>query len=57
MITLNEENYLGKLIGNTGQPNNLTIALRDSFSARRGEFVRISHQERKSEAETGSIRF
>lgn len=52
MIKLEEDNYLGKLIGNTGQPNNLTIALRDSFSARRGEFVRIAHQERKTEQET-----
>lgn len=52
MIKLEENNYLGKLIGNTGQPNNLTIALRDSFSARRGEFVRIAHQERKTDQET-----
>jgi uncharacterized protein len=52
MIKLEEDNYLGKLIGNTGQPNNLTIALRDSFSARRGEFVRIAHQERKTDQET-----
>lgn len=52
MIKLEEDNYLGKLIGNTGQPNNLTIALRDSFSARRGEFVRVAHQERKTDQET-----
>ena len=25
------DNYLGKLIGNTGQPDKLTVALRDSF--------------------------
>ena len=52
MIQREDGNYLGKLIGNTGQPNNLTIALRDSFSARRGEFVRIAHQERKTDQET-----
>lgn len=44
--------YLGKLIGNTGQPDKLTVALRDSYSARRGEFVRIAHQERRGEAQT-----
>jgi DNA helicase HerA-like ATPase len=52
MMTLDDDNYIGKLIGNTGQPDNLTLALRDSFSARRGEFVRISHQERSNDAET-----
>ena len=31
---------LGKLIGNTGDPMRLQVALKDSFSARRGEFVR-----------------
>ena len=40
----------GKLVGNTGEPNKLTIALRSSFSARRGEFVRVAHQERESES-------
>lgn len=44
--------YLGKLIGNTGQPDKLTVALRDSYSARRGEFVRIAHRERQGEAQT-----
>jgi DNA helicase HerA-like ATPase len=43
------DNHLGKLVGNTGDPNNLIVALRDSFSARRGEFVRIAHQERKGD--------
>ena len=37
--------------GNTGEPNKLTIALRTSFSARRGEFVRVAHQERESESQ------
>ncbi len=36
---------LGKLIGNTGEPMHLKVALRGSFSARRGEFVRILHEE------------
>ncbi len=46
------DNYLGKLIGNTGQPNKLVVALRDSYSARRGEFVRIRHQEARNEPAT-----
>lgn len=37
---------LGKLIGNTGSPTNLRVALRGSFSARRGEFVRVLHSAR-----------
>lgn len=45
----NQENFIGKLVGNTGQPDKLTIALRNSFSARRGEFVRIAHQEREND--------
>lgn len=49
---MDTENYLGKLIGNTGQPDKLTVALRDSYSARRGEFVRIAHQERRNEGQT-----
>lgn len=52
MITPEDDNYLGKLVGNTGDPNSLTIAFRDSFSARRGEFVRIAHQERRGDAST-----
>jgi len=49
---MDADNYLGKLIGNTGQPDKLTVALRDSYSARRGEFVRIAHQERRGEPAT-----
>ncbi len=49
---MDTDNYLGKLIGNTGQPDKLTVALRDSYSARRGEFVRIAHQERRNEGQT-----
>src|SRR5438552_13030748 len=43
---------LGKLIGNTGDPNNLVAILSSSFAGRRGEFVRIHHQEREDEAAT-----
>src|SRR3954451_6125287 len=43
---------LGRLVGNTGDPNNLTAVLASSFAGRRGEFVRIRHQERHDEAET-----
>ena len=41
---------LGKLIGNTGSPTQLTVALKGSFAARRGEFVRIPHVEREGQA-------
>lgn len=47
--------FLGKLIGNTGSPTNLKLALRGSFSARRGEFVRIPHTEREGEPETDCL--
>ena len=40
---------IGKLIGNTGDPMRLQVALKDSFAARRGEFVRILHQEDRAE--------
>jgi len=40
---------LGKLVGNTGDANKLTMIVQDSFSVRRGEFVRIMHQERLDE--------
>ncbi len=39
------DKYIGKLIGNTGNPNDLKIALENSFSAKRGEFVKIKHRE------------
>ncbi len=45
----NGQRVIGKLIGNTGDPMRLQVALRDSFSARRGEFVRIMHQENRSQ--------
>lgn len=47
--------HLGKLIGNTGIPTSLKVALRGSFSARRGEFVRIPHTERRGEDETDCL--
>lgn len=40
---------LGKLVGNTGDAAQLTMVVNDSFSVRRGEFVRIMHQERADE--------
>jgi DNA helicase HerA-like ATPase len=40
---------LGKLVGNTGDASQLTMVVQDSFSVRRGEFVRIMHQERYDE--------
>lgn len=41
---------LGTLVGNTGDPTKVMMVMSSSFAARRGEFVRISHQERDSEA-------
>jgi hypothetical protein len=49
------EKHLGKLIGNTGNPAALSMALRGSFAARRGEFVRIPHTERHGEDETDCL--
>ncbi len=46
------DKYIGKLIGNTGNPNDLKIALENSFSAKRGEFVKVRHTEIDSEGET-----
>lgn len=43
---------LGRLVGNTGDPNNLTMVLATSFSGRRGEFVRIRHQEQEDDLES-----
>lgn len=40
---------LGKLVGNTGDAGKLTMVVEDSFSVRRGEFVRIMHREREDE--------
>jgi len=46
------EKYIGKLIGNTGNPNDLKVALENSFSAKRGEFVKIKHQENKTDKQS-----
>jgi DNA helicase HerA-like ATPase len=43
---VNEDRYLGTLVGETGGLQ-INIALRDSFSGRRGEFVRVLHQEER----------
>lgn len=43
---MTEDKYLGTLVGETGGLQ-VNIALRDSFSARRGEFVRVHHQEER----------
>ena len=42
---------LGRLVGNTGDSHKLTMVLENSFSVRRGEFVRIMHIERIDEQE------
>lgn len=38
---------LGRLVGNTGDPTNLTMVLNSSFAGRRGEFVRVHHREQE----------
>ena len=43
---------LGKLVGNTGDPYGLSMVMISSFAGRRGEFVRIRHQELEDEAPT-----
>ncbi|MEQ8819816.1 MAG: ATP-binding protein [Sumerlaeia bacterium] len=43
---------IGKLVGNTGDPSNLLMVLTSSFACRRGEFVRVSHQERQEDSPT-----
>lgn len=46
------DKYIGKLIGNTGNPNDIKIALENSFAAKRGEFVKIRHKETSNDPET-----
>lgn len=48
---MQEEQWLGTLVGDTGSLR-VNVALRDSFSARRGEFVRVLHRERRDVPET-----
>jgi DNA helicase HerA-like ATPase len=46
------DKYIGKLIGNTGNPNDIKIALENSLSAKRGEFVKIKHCESETDGDT-----
>lgn len=46
---MSKNKVLGKLVGNTGDPANLTMAMTSSFGGRRGEFVRVRHEERQGE--------
>ena len=46
-----DDRWLGTLIGDTGGLR-LNVALRDSYSVRRGEFVRVRHRERRDIEET-----
>ncbi|MFM0265349.1 helicase HerA domain-containing protein [Paraburkholderia sediminicola] len=46
---------LGKLVGNTGDAAQLTMVVQDSFSVRRGEFVRLIHQERADESKVAVL--
>src|ERR1700751_4059420 len=54
-LSMRAPDHLGKLIGNTGSPTALHVALLGSFTARRGEFVRIPHVERKGDAEADCL--
>lgn len=46
------DKYIGKLIGNTGNPSDLKIVLENSFSVKRGEFVKIKHKETEIDGDT-----
>src|SRR5687768_9570653 len=41
-------NVLGRLVGNTGDPTNLSMVLNSSFAGKRGEFVRVRHHEHEN---------
>ncbi len=41
---------IGKLVGNTGDPRKIMMVMNSSMAGRRGEFVRIAHQELEDEA-------
>src|SRR3954469_6291365 len=43
---------LGRLVGNTGDPTNLSMVLNSAFAGRRGEFVRVRHREQEGDAQT-----
>lgn len=40
---------IGKLVGNTGDPRKIMMVMNSSMAGRRGEFVRIAHQELEDE--------
>jgi len=44
-----KHHVLDTLVGNTGDATKLTMVMASSFAGRRGEFVRISHQEHEDE--------
>lgn len=44
-----KQQVLGKLVGNTGDPRKLMMVMSSSMAGRRGEFVRIEHQELSDE--------
>jgi len=46
---------LGTLVGNTGDSHKLSMVMNNSFSVRRGEFVRIMHKERIDEPEVAVL--
>ena len=50
-----KHSVLGKLVGNTGDASKLTMVVENSFSVRRGEFVRIMHQERRDELDVAVL--
>lgn len=52
---MSQREHIGKLVGNTGVPTNLKVAVRGSFAARRGEFVRIPHTEQQGGAATDCL--
>lgn len=46
-----KDKFIGKLVGNTGNPHDLRIVLNSPFAAKRGEFVRLKHIENTDEGE------
>jgi hypothetical protein len=50
-----KQQILGKLVGNTGDPRKLTMVMASSMAGRRGEFVRIEHQELQDEASCDAL--
>lgn len=50
-----KQKVLGRLVGNTGDPNKLLMIMASSFAARRGEFVRMQHKELPDEPEVSVL--